>query len=185
MNLANLLSILLLTMLAAARFAGAHTILATWPAPYGARIIGVLGVLTAAAAAIVLDRMVRTFYWNRYLRHRHGRETPVVIEGLVTVALLLLGVSVGLYFEAGVSFAGLATASGATAVLLGIALQAVINDVFSGVSVNLDGAFAIGDWLTIYSSEFPEPVYGQVQGIAWRTTFLSLSDGRRLMVPNH
>lgn len=185
MSLANILSVLLLGLLAAARFAGADAIMATWPQPHGTRIVVVLGVLTAIAAALLLDRMVRTFYWDGYLRQTRGRETPLVIEGLVTVMLLLLGGSLGLYFEAGVSFAGLATASGATAVLLGIALQAVINDIFSGASVNLDGAFAIGDWLTIYASEFPEPVYGQVQGITWRTTLLGLKDGRRLMVPNH
>jgi len=77
------------------------------------------------------------------------------------------------------------TASGAAAFVLGIALQAPINDVFSGVSLNLDDAFAIGDWLTIYSDQFPEPVYGRVQGVTWRTTFLRLCDGRRLLVPNH
>ncbi|MEO8301612.1 MAG: mechanosensitive ion channel family protein, partial [Rhizomicrobium sp.] len=43
----------------------------------------------------------------------------------------------------------------------------------------------IGDWLTVYSEDFPEPVYGRVQGITWRITILRLSDGRRFIVPNH
>jgi CRP-like cAMP-binding protein len=104
---------------------------------------------------------------------------------LLTIALVALGVSVGLYFEAGVSFAGLLTASGATALLLGIALQAGIADVFSGLSVNLNGSVGIGDWLTIYSPRFSNPVFGRVQSIALRSTFLRLDDGRRLMIPNH
>ncbi len=104
---------------------------------------------------------------------------------LLTIALVALGVSVGLYFEAGVSFTGLLTASGATALILGIALQAGISDVFSGLSVNLNGSVGIGDWLTIYATELPEPVYGRVEGIAMRFTYLRLLDGRRLMFPNH
>src|SRR3954470_4119727 len=180
-----LLSIVVLALLAAARFAGAGAIMAAMPGLYGERVVSTLGVLTAVAAAVFLDRLIRALYWDGYLRRKLGRETPAVIESLLTIALIMLGASIGLYFEAGVSFTGLITASGATAIILGIALQAAINDVFSGLSVNLDGSFAIGDWLTIYSDNFPEPVYGRVQGITWRITVLRLSDGRRLIVPNH
>ncbi len=177
--------LLAFVLIASARFAGSALILTSVSAPYGARIVNALGVLMAGAAALLLDRLVRTYYWNGYLRHRRGRETPVVIQILLTIALVALGVSVGLYFEAGVSFAGLLTASGATALLLGIALQAGISDVFSGVSVNLNGSVGIGDWLTIYSPRFSNPVFGRVQSIALRSTFLRLDDGRRLMIPNH
>jgi len=184
-RLAILSWFMLFVLLAAVRFAGSGLILASVSAPYGARIINALGVLMAGAAALLLDRLVRTFYWNGYLRYKRGRETPVVMQVLLTIALVALGVSIGLYFEAGVSFAGLLTASGATALLLGIALQAGIADVFSGLSVNLNGSVGIGDWLTIYSPKFSKPLFGRVQSIALRTTFLRLDDGRRLMIPNH
>lgn len=176
---------LVFVLFAIARFAGSALILTSVSPPYGARIINALGVLMAGAAALVLDRLVRTFYWDGYLRHKRGRETPLVIQVLLTIALVALSVSVGLYFEAGVSFAGLLTASGATALLLGIALQAGISDVFSGLSVNLNGSVGIGDWLTIYSAKFSKPLFGRVQSIALRSTFLRLDDGRRLIIPNH
>ena len=180
-----IVSLLALALLLAARFGASGLITAALNPPYGARAVSALGVVVAVAAAIVLDRLVRTFYWDGYLHRRLNRETPTVIKGLLTIALMALGVSMGLFFEEGVSFAGVLTASGAAAFVLGIALQAPINDVFSGVSLNLDDAFAIGDWLTIYSDQFPEPVYGRVQGVTWRTTFLRLCDGRRLLIPNH
>ena len=104
--------LLVLVLLATARFAGSALILASVSPPYGARIINALGVMMAGAAAVLLDRLVRTFYWDGYLRRRRGRETPAVMQILLTVALVALGVSVELYFEAGVSFAGLLTASG-------------------------------------------------------------------------
>src|SRR5580692_11121423 len=131
-NFWTIVSILLLAALATVRFAESAGVTGLLQPPYGARLLSAVGVLTAIATAFLLDRLVREFYWNGHLRRRRGRETPVVIEGLFTIALLLLGASIGLYFEAGVSFTGLVTASGATAVILGIALQAVISDVFSG-----------------------------------------------------
>ena len=159
--------------------------MAAVPAPYAAGLISALGVLTLVAAAIAIDRMIRYFYWDGHLRRKRKRDTPALIEDILTIALVVLGASIGLFFEAGVSFTGLLTASGATAIVVGIALQAVIQDVFSGLSLNFDGSYAIGDWLTIYSDKFPDAVYGRVYGITWRSTFLLLSDGRRLMVPNH
>ncbi len=85
------------------------------------------------------------------------------------------------------SFTGFITASGATAIVIGIALQTVIQDMFSGLSINFDGSYSLGegDWLTIYTDQMPEPLYGCVSGITWRSTFLRLDDGRRVMVPNH
>jgi small-conductance mechanosensitive channel len=180
-----IVSLLILALVAAARFAGSGLILAAVHPPYGARAVSALGALMAVAAAVLLDQLIRAFYWDGYLHRRLRRETPAVIKGLMSIALIALGASVGLFFEEGVSFAGVLTASGAAAFVLGIALQAPINDVFSGVSVNLDDSFAIGDWLTIYSEHFPDPIYGRVQGITWRTTFLRLCDGRRLLIPNH
>lgn len=154
-------------------------------APFGTTAVHIIGVTWIVATTLVVDRVIRAVFWNGYLRRRRGRETPALVEDIVTVALVLLGISIGLYVEEGLSVTGLVTASGATAVILGIALQVVIQDVFSGLSINLDGSYVLGDWLTMYTDQMPEPLYGQVTGITWRTTFLTLEDGRRLMVPNH
>lgn len=167
------------------RFWAGTQIMAAVPKPFGGFVLHAIGVLFFIAVALLVDRIVRALFWNGYLRRRRGKDTPALIEDIVTFALLILGLSLGLYFEEGMSVTGLITASGATAVILGIALQVVIQDLFSGLSVNIDGAYAIGDWLTFYTDQIPEPLYGCVSGITWRTTYMRLEDGRRLMVPNH
>src|SRR5258706_7407002 len=174
-----------LLFLAVLRIAGSKLIMTAVLAPYGAGLVSALGVLAMIAAAVVVDRLVRYFYWDGYLRRKRSRETPALIEDILTIALLVLGASIGLFFEAGVSFTGLLAASGATAIVLGIALQAVINHVFSGLSLNFDGSYTIGDWLTIYSEHFPETVYGRGQGITLRTPFLGPPHGRRGRGPHH
>jgi small-conductance mechanosensitive channel len=144
-----------------------------------------LNVALVVAAGFAVDGLIRFFYWHRYWKKRRNRETPALIRDLLTIAVVSLALSLALWWQEGVSFAGLITASGATAVILGIALQTVIQDLFSGLSINLEGSYAIGDWLTIYSEQLHEPAYGRVTGITWRSTFLELEDGCRLMVPNH
>ncbi|MEI9995545.1 MAG: mechanosensitive ion channel family protein [Rhizomicrobium sp.] len=144
-----------------------------------------LVVAIVVAATLLVDGLIRHFYWLRYLQRRLNRETPALIQDILTIALVLLGLSIGLWWQEGFSFTGFVTASGATAIVLGIALQTVIQDLFAGLSINLDGSYSLGDWLTIYSEQLPEPVYGRVTHMTWRSTFLALDDGRRVMVPNH
>ena len=89
------LSIVALVFLAVLRIAGASVIMSAVPAPYGAGMISTLGVLTVIAVAIVVDRLVRFFYWDDYRRRRLKRDTPALIEDLLTIALVVLGASVG------------------------------------------------------------------------------------------
>ena len=64
--------LLVFLLLAAARFAGSALILTLVSPPYGARLLNALGVLMAGAAALLLDRLVRAFYWDGYLVRRRG-----------------------------------------------------------------------------------------------------------------
>ena len=180
-----ILALIVTIILTVLRFWAWASVKAAFPAPYGNIVLHAVGVAWVVAIAILVDRLIRALFWNGYLRRRRGRETPELVEDLVTVALVILGLSFGLYFEEGLSVTGLVTASGATAIILGIALQVAIQDLFSGLSINLDGSYALGDWLTVFTDQMPQPLYGCVTGITWRTTFLTLEDGRRLMVPNH
>ena len=178
-------SIVVLVLLAIARFWGVgalHGALSPDAADQAARSLSVAIVVTVT---LLTDGLIRHYYWIRYLQRRLNRETPALIQDMLTVALVLLGLSLGLWWEEGFSFAGFVTASGATAVVLGIALQTTIQDLFSGLAINLDGSYSLGDWLTIYSDQMPEPIYGRVTHMTWRSTFLALDDGRRVMVPNH
>lgn len=180
-----ILSLIVAAILAGLHFWASALIQAGLPAPYGAAIVHVIGVAWIVATTLFVDRLIRLLFWHGYFRRRLGREMPALVEDIVTVALLLFGLSLGLYMEEGLSITGLVTASGATAIILGIALQAVIQDLFSGLSINLEGSYVLGDWLTVFTDQVPEPLYGRVTGITWRSTYLTLEDGRRLMVPNH
>ncbi|MBI3678415.1 MAG: mechanosensitive ion channel family protein [Proteobacteria bacterium] len=168
-----------------AKYFAEPSIRAIAPPPYGDLAVQAVGIALIVAVAVLIDRIVRRFYWHGHLKKRLGRDTPELIQDIVTWALVLIALSVGLSTEAGFSMAALATASGATAVVLGIALQAVIQDLFSGLAINLEGSYAIGDYLTVFSDQGPEPVYGRVIGISWRSTLLRQEDGCLVMIPNH
>lgn len=154
------------------------------PKSYADLLSRAVTIAIIVAAAAIIDGLIRQFYWHGHLKRRRNRDTPALIQDIVTVTLLLLGLALGFWWQAGLTLTGIAAASGAVAFVLGIALQPVIQDLFSGLSINFDGSYTLGEWVTVYSDQMPEPVYGRVTGINWRTTFITTEDGRRIMVPN-
>ena len=69
-----------LVFLAVLRIARASVIMTRVPAPYGAGLVSTLGVLAVIAVAVVVDRLVRYFYWDGHLRRKRKRETPALID---------------------------------------------------------------------------------------------------------
>jgi small-conductance mechanosensitive channel/CRP-like cAMP-binding protein len=135
--------------------------------------------------AFVADRLFRHFYWDRHLKRRRNRETPKLIQDIVTVFLVALASAFALWLQEGISLAGIAAGSIAIAAGIGVALQPDIQDIVSGISINMENSYAIGDWVTVSTDQMPAPIYGCISGSSWHSTYVTLEDGTRASVPNH
>jgi small-conductance mechanosensitive channel len=69
--------------------------------------------------------------------------------------------------------------SGVLAIVLGLALQNTLADVFSGLAINVERPFGAGDWITM-----PDHVEGQVIEINWRATRIKTSSNDIVVIPN-
>lgn len=74
---------------------------------------------------------------------------------------------------------GVLATSGVLAIVLGLALQSTLADVFSGLAINIDRAFAAGDWIAV-----PDRIEGQIIEVNWRTTRIRTSTNDMIVVPN-
>ena len=74
---------------------------------------------------------------------------------------------------------GLLATSGVLIAVLGFALRNMIADIFSGIALNIERPYRIGDWI-----ELAPGVSGQVDEINWRATRLITTDGTAVIVPN-
>lgn len=111
------------------------------------------------------------------LEHR-PRETQMVsdlIAGAITVATLLAIVN----FVFGVPIAGLLATSGVIAIVLGLASQNTLADVFSGIAVGLERPYKAGDLLWIEGG-----IEGHVTQVNWRSTQIATGHGNVAIVPN-
>ena len=74
---------------------------------------------------------------------------------------------------------GVLATSGVLAIILGLALQSTLADVFSGLAINIERPFSAGDWITV-----SDTIEGQVMEIDWRTTRIRKGSNDMIVVPN-
>mgnify|MGYP001557057273 CR=1 FL=1 len=145
-------------------------------------------LLTAAliiSIAFVIDRLIRRHYWEGHLKQRRKRETPKLVQDLLTVFLVVVALTIALWWQEGLTLAGIAAGSIAIAAGIGVALQPDIQDIVSGLAISMEGSYSIVDWVTVSSDQMPGPIYGCISGSSWHSTYLTLEDGTRASVPNH
>ncbi|HUN50782.1 MAG TPA: mechanosensitive ion channel family protein [Candidatus Sulfotelmatobacter sp.] len=84
---------------------------------------------------------------------------------------------VGLVFDLPVT--GLLATSGVVAIVLGLALQSTLADLFSGIALNIERPYRIGDWIALEGD-----LEGQVTEFNWRATHVTTITRDDVVVPN-
>ena len=132
----------------------------------------------------ILSVLVNVILWDEIFRKRKKIEPPDVIETLTSIVIFTLSVMgiIGIVFDQSVT-AIWATASVAGGII-GFAIKNLIADFFTGIAINLDRNFKVGDWVKVLD-ESGEPVVGWIEEITWRTTRVGQSDGSMLIIPNN
>lgn len=106
------------------------------------------------------------------------REARLLQDLLVAVIYVGAALSISAYVLA-IPVGTLIATSGAFAVILGLALQSTLNDVFSGIAMKIARPYAVGDWIIV------EPtIQGRVIETNWRSTHLVNGTNDLVVVPN-
>jgi small-conductance mechanosensitive channel/CRP-like cAMP-binding protein len=111
------------------------------------------------------------------LEHR-PRETQIVSDlmaGGIYLATLLAIVN----FVFAVPIAGLLATSGVIAIVLGLALQNTLADVFSGIAVGIERPYKAGDLIWVEGN-----IEGHVVQVTWRSTHIATFQNTVAIVPN-
>lgn len=111
---------------------------------------------------------------------KHG--VPVLVVNIVS---LILSVILGIWCAAFIfdlQVTPLLATSAVFSIVLGLALQDTLGNLFAGISLQIDKSFEIGDWLEVTSGS--QKVTGQVQEITWRATMLAGWSDELITLPN-
>ena len=106
------------------------------------------------------------------------RETQLISDLLAGAIYIATALAV-INFVFGVPIGGLVATSGVVAIVLGLALQNTLSDVFSGIAIGLEHAYKPGDLLWVEGG-----IEGQVLQIDWRSTQIATPHDSVAIVPN-
>jgi len=132
---------------------------------FGLIVVGSLVVIKASRILILV-----------YLFLGNSKEgVPLLIVNIFTL-LLTIGLSVWFANNVlGVKLVPLLATSAVFSLVLGLALQDTLGNLFSGVALRIDAPYDIGDWIEVFQGNMK--FVGQVEEITWRaTTLLGLAD---------
>jgi small-conductance mechanosensitive channel len=108
-------------------------------------------------------------------RPPEGKLVQDLLAGLIYLAALFAIIS----YVFNLPIEGLLATSGAIAIIVGLALQSTLSDVFSGVVLNFSRPYRPGDWISIDSG-----TEGRVIEMNWRATHVLTAKRDLAIVPN-
>lgn len=111
------------------------------------------------------------------LTRRIGHSGRLLQEVMGAVIFLIAAVAAAGYVLQ-LPVQGLLATSGAMAIIVGLALQSTLSDVFSGIVLNTTKPYQVDDFVSI------DGVEGKVIDIDWRATHLLTGTGSTAVVPN-
>lgn len=127
--------------------------------------------------ARLADMAVRRFVWTP-LEERAGRKVPNVMKFLVTIVVFVFAIAGITAVVLNQTLTSLLATSGVLAMIIGFAVQANIANIFSGIILNIERPFRVGDYIKINN------VVGQVTDITWRTIRVEAADGQLVSLAN-
>jgi small-conductance mechanosensitive channel len=141
-----------------------------------------LQALTWLAGGWLVMRTIQAFVWQRRQKHLSG-AAPMLLQHTVNILILALAAAGIAHSVFNQPLTGFWATSSVFGIVLGIALRGIIADFFSGIALELDPPFRIGDYVELRMGG--DPVIGRVTEVNWRATQVVPRDNTNtIFVPN-
>ena len=105
-------------------------------------------------------------------------RVPKLMLDLARAVLVLIGAAIVLSTVWEADLTNLAAALGVGSIVLGLALQEPLGNLFAGMALLFERPFALGDWVTV------EEITGKVVEINWRSVHIETRKRELRIVPN-
>jgi small-conductance mechanosensitive channel/CRP-like cAMP-binding protein len=137
-----------------------------------------IGFLAVVAAAFPINALLRRFVWPLYGYPGENARIPSFLPQVVAIGVFLFATFFGLAAFYHVTIPGLLTGSGVIAIIIGLALQDTLGNIFAGFGLQAGKAYRVGDWLIV------DGKHVEVVELNWRSTRLRNNDDVSFDIPN-
>jgi small-conductance mechanosensitive channel/CRP-like cAMP-binding protein len=143
----------------------------------------IVQICLVLSSMFLLIRLMNVVVWDSFIAKILNTSVPRLIKDLFATLIVIIGITVivGTIFQKPVT--GIWATSSVIGFVLGFALRNLILDIFTGLAINVDGSYKIGDWIHVHSRNEVEYI-GCILEINWRTTCIKTTENNIIVVPN-
>jgi len=130
--------------------------------------------------ALVIIRTLNLIIFDYLLYRKRGVQIPILLREifsalLIIVAFFIINDASGL----GIDLGGLLTTSAILSIVLGLAMQDTLGNLFAGIALHLESSIDVGDWVKIGEYE------GKIEELSWRAIKLRTLPNDYITIPNN
>lgn len=136
-------------------------------------------ILSWVIGAWIFTRFVNVIFWRGIVESHSATRVPSLLTDMfanVVAVVAIIGILITAF---GLSMVHIMVIVAGLTLLLAIFLRKAIEDLFTGISLNFDPSFNIGDVV-----EVGDGIRGRVQEITWRTARLVTDTQELIAIPN-
>ena len=142
---------------------------------YALKIANYIALLAFIVLITILIRLAHIYIYLYLFFANMSVGVPRLIANLLTLLFSTFIISWIAADVFGFNIATVLATSAICTIVLGLALQDTLGNLFSGVALQIERPFHLGDWVEINNGS--EKWVGQIQEITWRaTSLISFSD---------
>lgn len=138
-----------------------------------------IDVTSAIVLWMAIIRIVVYLIVDFFLRQRKKLAIPTITRDFALAILYIIVAMIVLKNKTNVNLGSLLTTSAILTAVIGFAMQDTLGNLFSGLALQLEHPYQIGDWIGF------EGIVGRVDGITWKSTKILTGSEELIFVPNN
>jgi small-conductance mechanosensitive channel len=147
-----------------------------------ARGLAYFGLVVLLQGSVVFVKTSKIIVFEYLFVGNKNRGVPLLLIDIFTLMLSLVVAAWLATTLFGLKLAPLLATSAVFSIVLGLALQDTLGNLFAGIALQVDKPYEIGDWVEILNGS--QKLAGQVYEISWRATVLVAITDETLTIPN-
>jgi len=146
------------------------------------QLVPYVGLAAVLWGSVVVIKTVRIFFFEYLFFMNMQTGVPVLLVNMLT---LLVTIVLGSWIATsvfGFRLAPVLATSALFSIVLGLALQDTLGNLFSGIALQIDKPYFLGDWVDVQTSD--QRFTGKIYEITWRATILVSLTEEWITIPN-
>ncbi len=137
-----------------------------------------INIIWVLVNATLINNLMLYTVWNP-MERKTNKPIPMLLKNMISFLVYIIAFLIMYKYILLQDLTSLLASMGVLAMVIGFAIQANINNIFSGLALNIENTVDVGDWIEFIG--YPE---GKVKDINWRTTTVICRDRRVVNIPN-